>query len=101
MPLVAPTLIVEDGAVGLFGTDWERLFDVERLEDVTEEYLRAALNLPPSEMALVYLPPIRDVPNADLFSEAAYCWRQAWWQETVNELTRAGILPTVPLRKAS
>jgi hypothetical protein len=100
-PPVAPALIVEDGAVGLFSTDWERILDVKTLEDVTEETIRRALNLPRDSTVFIYLTPAQDVPNANLFSEAAFRWRRLWWKDTLVRLIHEGILPGTPLLKAS
>ena len=98
---IAPTLIVEDGAVGVFGTDWERILEGVTLEQVNENDVRALLCLPDKNTAFVYLSPIQDVPDNNLFSKSAFEWRQNWWRTTFVSLLQKGMIPRHSLKKAS
>lgn len=80
----APPLLIEDKNVGMFVSDWIRVFEATSLDAVTEEDIRKALNL--QEVVSVYLPAARSMPNTDLYSEEVSLWRQTWWKETAAEL---------------
>ena len=80
----APPLLVEDGGVGMFTSDWVKRFDNTTLDMLTEREVRDRLCLDSS--VAVFLSPVRQVPDLDLYSETVSDWRQQWWLEVVAAL---------------
>ncbi len=80
----APALLVEDGSVGMFTSDWITRFDDTTLDTLTEREIRDRLRLDSS--VTVVLSPARQVPETDLYSETVSVWRQQWWSEVVTAL---------------
>jgi len=98
-PPFAPTILVEDGAIGLFTTDFTRQLDFASLEEITETDIRAALHL--NKAVFVYLSPVRELPDDDLNSGSMLVWRQRWWHEVFTRLHHEKAIPGTLTLKAS
>jgi hypothetical protein len=81
----APALLIEDKNVGLFTSDWVRVFPRLTLDMLTERDVREALQL--DENIAVHLSEARLLPEASLYSATVSEWRQAWWREMARALS--------------
>jgi hypothetical protein len=82
-----PTASAEDRNVWLVGDDWRIALSQACLEDVTEEDVRAAMNLPTNKQ--LFLAPARLLPDHPWVSNEMLAWTDAWCTEALTERKNA------------
>src|SRR5947207_211727 len=77
-----PTLILEDGVIGIYQEDRGWPLAVDSLENVTREDLEKVWHIRPSDRVIIS--EIRTLPDFYLMSPEAIQYCHAWWRETVG-----------------
>lgn len=82
---LAPYLVLEtEDGVLLYTPGWPIAISRCRLEDVTKEDIRAAMQLP--DAVAVSLSAIRFLPTDDLNEKSLWLWAREWRNEVLAEL---------------
>ena len=82
-----PTLILEDGIIGVYQEDHAWPLEADSLEDVTREHLLGVLSLKPS--VIVAISEVRNLPDLYLMSSEVISFCRSWWFDTVAAWKKA------------